>query len=78
MEKQYVGNDLHSNKNVISIINNENKPVWSDKLKNSISEVQEKLKPYSESAVPGFHLFRLYAVLTQNPSEPGNFPIGCR
>ena len=34
MEKQYVGNDLHSNNNVISIIDSENKPVLGNSSAN--------------------------------------------
>jgi len=48
MEKLYIGNDLHSNNNVISIIDSENKPVWSGKLKNSLTDVREKLEPYKD------------------------------
>ncbi len=48
MEKLYVGNDLHSNNNVISIINDDNKLIWNGKIKNSISDVLEKLDPYKD------------------------------
>lgn len=48
MEKLYVGIDLHSNNNVISIIDGENKQIYCGKLKNSLNEVLEKLAPYKE------------------------------
>lgn len=48
MEKLYVGIDLHSNNNVISIIDEENRLIWGGKAKNSISEVLEKLQPYKD------------------------------
>jgi len=48
MEKLYVGIDLHSNNNVISIIDGENKQIYCGKLKNSLNVVLEKLAPYKE------------------------------
>ncbi len=51
MRKLYAGCDLHSNNNLIGIIDGEGKRVFKRKLLNNLSLVRETLKPFQKELV---------------------------